>query len=189
MSKKDNPPTAGACQPADRNPTPNPPTQPDAMPLPDEQPPTDARSDQVGKGSQAATGDGGFSAPYEIGYKKPPRSGCFKKGQRANPNGRPKACKDPAEIILDEAFKEIRVRDNGRVRKISKIQVGMRKAMNSFAETGDFKAALPFLKLLVSLSAAKAKEAAIQAEALTPHEAMMLEFWEICKADPAWELD
>lgn len=156
------------------------------MPLPDEQHPTDARSRQGEEESQAATGGSGFSAPYEIGYKKPPRSGCFKKGQRANPHGRPKASKDPAQIILEEAFKEIRVRENGRVRKISKIRVGMRKALNGFAENGDVRAALPFLKLLVSLSAARAKEAANQAEVLTPHEAMMLELWEICKADPEW---
>jgi len=27
---------------------------------------------------------------YEIGYKKPPRSGCFQKNVSGNPNGRPK---------------------------------------------------------------------------------------------------
>lgn len=43
---------------------------------------------------------------YEVGYKKPPRSGCFKKGVSGNPTGRPKKETDPRDTAQQRAWNE-----------------------------------------------------------------------------------
>jgi hypothetical protein len=88
---------------------------------------------------------------YEVGYRKPPRSGCFKKGQRANPKGRPKGSKSALTIFREEAEELITVRENGRTRKMSKLRVGIRNAMNSMAAKPDLKTMIAFMKLMVMI--------------------------------------
>ena len=60
---------------------------------------------------------------YEVGYGKPPAATRFKPGQSGNPRGRPKGAKNrqPAlneermkQIVLDEAYRTITVRDGDR---------------------------------------------------------------------------
>ena len=62
-------------------------------------------------------------AAYEVGYGKPPSDSRFKPGQSGNPKGRPRGAKNkrPAlneerlkGIILDEAYRDITVRDGER---------------------------------------------------------------------------
>jgi len=69
---------------------------------------------------------------YAVGYKKPPKETQFKKGQSGNPKGRKKGSKNnryktlpyelPPEMfsqaILDEAYREIAVNENGGQIKI-----------------------------------------------------------------------
>lgn len=86
--------------------------------------------------------------PYEIGYGRPPRSGQFKKGQRANPRGRPKGAKSAMTIFREEAEVLITVRENGRTKKMSKLRVGIRNVMNNLAAKPDLRSMLAFLKLL-----------------------------------------
>lgn len=59
----------------------------------------------------------------EVGYKKPPKSGRFVKGQSGNPRGRPRKPKPqpprlsdaPSESYLEqEAYRTIKLRENGR---------------------------------------------------------------------------
>ena len=101
------------------------------------------------------------SPTYEVGYGKPPVSGRFKKGQRANPNGRGKGTKNALTILREEAEALITVNDGGRVRKMSKLRVGVRTAMNNFAKKGDWKIAEAYLKLeakALAIEAAKPPE-------------------------------
>jgi hypothetical protein len=60
---------------------------------------------------------------YEVGYAKPPANTQFQPGQSGNPKGRPKGAKNKRPklneerlkgIILDEAYRDITVRDGDR---------------------------------------------------------------------------
>ena len=62
-------------------------------------------------------------ADYEVGYGKPPKEAQFKGGQSGNPKGRPKESVSFA-LKLEKAMSEkVEVREGGRARKMSKIDV------------------------------------------------------------------
>ena len=85
----------------------------------------------------------GLPAPggYEVGYGKPPKETRFKPGVSGNPKGRPKGAKNrrPAlheerlkEIVLDEAYRTIDVRDGDRTITVPMAQaVGRSLAVNA----------------------------------------------------------
>ena len=62
------------------------------------------------------------AADYEVGYARPPKATRFKPGVSGNPRGRPKGSRNrPAlheerlkDIVLDEAYRTIQVRDGDR---------------------------------------------------------------------------
>jgi len=63
------------------------------------------------------------SASYEVGYGKPPRETRFRPGESGNPRGRPRGAKNKVprlneerlkSIILEEAYRTIKVRDGER---------------------------------------------------------------------------
>lgn len=62
-------------------------------------------------------------ADYEVGFGKPPKATQFKKGQSGNKKGRPKESVSFA-LKLEKAMSEkVEVREGGRARKMSKIDV------------------------------------------------------------------
>lgn len=87
------------------------------------------------EGDGAATGPAAAKAPkpvprrtdskdYDVGYKEPPRSTRFKKGQSGNPKGSQKKQRIvDVRILLDEILAEpVKIRDAGRVRTVSKME-------------------------------------------------------------------
>ena len=65
---------------------------------------------------------------YEVGYRKPPKSGQFAKGQSGNPYGRPKKRqRDPAHDPSSILSEPITVRSNGKVVEMSALEAGLRK--------------------------------------------------------------
>ena len=63
------------------------------------------------------------NADYEVGFGKPPKATQFKKGQSGNKKGRPKESVSFA-LKLEKAMSEkLEVREGGRARKMSKIDV------------------------------------------------------------------
>lgn len=84
---------------------------------------------------------------YEVGYCRPPVHTRFKKGQRANPNGRPKGAKNLRTLAQEKLGAKVTVREGGREKKMSKAEIGMTKLANKFAETGDPKILVVLQKL------------------------------------------
>lgn len=76
-------------------------------------------------------------AGYEVGYAKPPAQHRFEKGKSGNPRGRPKGAKnkvrqyDPAlqptdNLILEEAYRPVAIREGDRTIELPAIQAAMR---------------------------------------------------------------
>jgi Family of unknown function (DUF5681) len=70
---------------------------------------------------------------YKVGYKKPPLHTRFKKGQSGNPRGRPRGAKNFSSVLNDALNQRVLVTENGRSRKISKRELGIRQLVDKFA--------------------------------------------------------
>ena len=68
-------------------------------------------------------------AGYEVGYGKPPKKTRFRPGHSGNPRGRPKKPKSIQEKFERELARKVAVRDDGRVKKISKIDLWVRRVI------------------------------------------------------------
>lgn len=85
---------------------------------------------------------------YEVGYKKPPRTTQFQKGQSGNPKGRPKGSLSLVAALERTLREKVVVRENGRSYTLSKLEVALKQLSNK-AAAGDL-AALRLLTLLIS---------------------------------------
>jgi hypothetical protein len=70
---------------------------------------------------------------YKVGYKKPPLHTRFEKGQSGNPRGRPRGTKNFSSVLNDALNQPVVVTENGRRRKISKRDLGIRQLVDKFA--------------------------------------------------------
>jgi len=70
---------------------------------------------------------------YKVGYKRPPLHTRFKKGQSGNPRGRPRGAKNFSYVLNDALDQRVVVTENGRRRKISKRELGIRQLVDKFA--------------------------------------------------------
>ena len=97
---------------------------------------------------------------YEVGFCKPPKATQFQKGQSGNPKGRPKgsknkktvlgalrmAHKDFRDVIMDEAMKEVEVKENGEIVTTSKLRLVAGQLMNKGIR-GETRAAREAIRL------------------------------------------
>lgn len=88
---------------------------------------------------------------YEVGYKKPPKSGQFKAGRSGNPKGRPKGRKSMNTIIEEVFRKKITLRDGENIRKVSQIEALVRRVINDGLK-GNARATDQALKMLQMMS-------------------------------------
>lgn len=93
---------------------------------------------------------------YEVGYKKPPKSGQFKPGQSGNPKGRPKGKPSAAETIDRLMRQKIRVKDGGQVIELSRFEALGRRIIDD-ALKGNARATDQVLKLMAIGSASSAQ--------------------------------
>ena len=111
------------------------------------------------KPGQALTG----KQDYDVGYGRPPKATQFKPGQSANPNGRPKGSKNKVpgpheermkEIILEEGYRDITVRDGDRLVTMPLVQAVMR-SLGVDAVKGRPPSARLFLELLAAVESSR----------------------------------
>jgi hypothetical protein len=77
---------------------------------------------------------------YEIGYRKPPKNGQFKKGISGNPSGRPKKPSDPASDLMKELQSRVTYHEKGKRKAITK-SVGITRQVVNKALSGNLQAA------------------------------------------------
>ena len=114
-----------------------------------------ALDDSSRKDSPSSDGNQG-TPRYEVGYCKPPTTTRFQKGKSGNPRGRPKEAKDklPAineermkSILIEEAYRAIKVRDGSREVTIPMIRAVVR-SMALAAVKGQARSQRMFTALL-----------------------------------------
>jgi hypothetical protein len=93
-----------------------------------------------GKASERAKATAG------TGYGRPPEHAQFKPGKSGNPKGRPKQSKNLKSIIQQALTSTVTVRENGRLRSVSKIE-GVVLSQLERALKGNEKAALAVLRM------------------------------------------
>lgn len=100
--------------------------------------------------------DGG---EYEVGYGKPPKHTRFKPGQSGNPKGRPKRARNLSTLIEEELNRRIPVKDEGRIRHMTK-KVALVRNLVNYAVKGDPKARRQLLPILEAMeTSAEARKA------------------------------
>jgi hypothetical protein len=83
---------------------------------------------------------------YEVGYRRPPRHTQFKKGQSGNPKGRPKGSKNFESMVVCELNELMNIRENGRLKRISKLRLSAKQVANAAAA-----GKLPYIQFLQPL--------------------------------------
>lgn len=84
---------------------------------------------------------------YEIGYRRPPKKGQFKKGQSGNPKGRPKGSKNFITLLEQELDQKITVSENGRKKEITRMQA-MVKRLVADSLQGNLRTTIAMVGLL-----------------------------------------
>jgi hypothetical protein len=98
---------------------------------------------------------------YAVGYGRPPRRTRFKKGQSGNPRGRLKGTKNLGAVLMQALTETVVVTENGRRRKITKLEV-MTKQLANKAATADL-AAMKLLFGMIQLMEDRTEPAAADA--------------------------
>jgi hypothetical protein len=86
----------------------------------------------------------------EVGYKRPPKSTRWKKGQSGNPTGRKKGTPNLRTDLMAEMAEVIQITESGSARKITK-QRALLKSLTARGIQGDARAANLVLTLMARL--------------------------------------
>lgn len=101
-----------------------------------------------------------MSDDEKVGYKNPPLHSRFKPGQSGNPNGRPKGSKNKrtdsyvtrlSDIVLNEALREIQVKENGETVTVE-VAEAVTRALVASAMKGVAKSQKLFFELVEAAS-------------------------------------
>ena len=84
---------------------------------------------------------------YEIGYRRPPASGQFKKGASGNPKGRPKGATNFITLLEKELAQKIVVTENGRKKTVTRMQAMVKRLVGG-ALHGDPKQLMAMVEIL-----------------------------------------
>jgi Family of unknown function (DUF5681) len=107
------------------------------------------------------------SAPYQVGYGKPPRHAQFRKGKSGNPGGRPQ--REPIErlkaLTLHEAYRMVIVMEDGVAQPVSAVEAILRSQIE-LARNGNVRAQRDILTAVRTFEREEAAAADAYSEAL-----------------------
>jgi hypothetical protein len=86
-------------------------------------------------------------AHYNIGYRRPPIGTRFCPGQSGNPRGRPKGARNLSSVVAAALGERVAVTENGRRRRITKLQAAVKQLVNR-AASGEARATQLLLALV-----------------------------------------
>lgn len=100
---------------------------------------------------------------YEVGYRKPPKSGQFKEGKSGNPSGRPKRPSDFGSKLRRELESKLIVNEKGKRKVITKSEGVVKQLLNKSLLGHD-----PSIRLLFTLHQ-QALERTAEQQKNSPH--------------------
>jgi hypothetical protein len=92
-----------------------------------------------GRSPDHVRGQEGEGSEERVGKGRPPHSTRFRPGQSGNPSGRSKRARDLAAIAARAFAEKVEVRENGRRRRITKLEASVKQLVNR-AAGGDQRA-------------------------------------------------
>ena len=95
---------------------------------------------------------------YEVGYKRPPKETRFKKGNNANPRGRPRGSKNLATLLEEALNTQVETVEDGTRRRRTKRDVVISQLVDQSANA-DLRATKLLLDMLHKLERAPASAA------------------------------
>jgi hypothetical protein len=107
------------------------------------------------------------------GYGRPPEHAQFKPGKSGNPKGRPKQSKNLKSIIQQALTSTVTVRENGRLRSVSKIE-GVVLSQLERALKGNEKAALAVLRMAGHVDLLNGGDESTDGDQLSPADEKIL---------------
>jgi hypothetical protein len=106
-----------------------------------------------------------------VGYGRPPVGTRFKKGVSGNPRGRPKGARNFASIVAATLGERVVVNENGRRKRITKLEAAVKQLVNR-AAGGEARS----IKLLIDLvQAGEARPAPVDPTQATQADANVLQ--------------
>ena len=73
------------------------------------------------------------TADYAVGYGRPPVATRFRPGRSGNPRGRPRGARNLATIVAAALAERVTVKENGRLRRITKLEAAVKQLVNRAA--------------------------------------------------------
>ncbi len=98
---------------------------------------------------------------YKVGYCRPPREACFKKGQSGNPSGRPRGIKGLAGALERALAQRVTIDVKGRPRKMTKLDA-MTLQLADLSAAGDARIMRLLLNEIRQAESRMAEEPAMQ---------------------------
>jgi Family of unknown function (DUF5681) len=114
--------------------------------------------------------DNSAESDERVGYRRPPLGTRFRPGQSGNPLGRPKGARNLSTVVAAALGERVAVTENGRRRRISKLEATVKQLVNR-AASGETRA----MQLLLALAAAnEARSAQSDPERLGEADAIVI---------------